>query len=117
MENNTSNKIDNLNQMIESTNLLDSVVNAFDYVYLNIKYAWYFNVLGYSKEKYLSDVADPVYDGLRDKGFLNKINTDVKSVSNTKLKLTQWRNKQMAKKKTAKKKVAKKKTAKKKSKK
>jgi hypothetical protein len=42
---------------------------------------------------------------------------NIKSVSNTKLLLTQWRNKQMAKKKTAKKKVAKKKTAKKKAKK
>jgi hypothetical protein len=42
---------------------------------------------------------------------------NIKSVSNTKLLLTQWRNKKMAKKKTAKKKVAKKKTAKKKSKK
>ena len=87
MENNTSNKIDNLNQRIESINLLDSVVNAFDYVYLSIKYAWYFNVLGYSKEKYLSDVADPIYDGLRDKGYLDKINTDVKSVSNSKVQV------------------------------
>ncbi len=91
MENNnsshTSNSIDNLNNTIESTNLLDAVMNSFYYVYLNIKYAWYFNILGYSKDKYLSDVADPVYDGLRDKGYLDKINTDVKSVSNSKVQV------------------------------
>ncbi len=56
-----------------SNNFLDVVVNGFYDAFLKIKYYWYFDVLGYSKDKYLTDVADPVYDGLRDKGRLDSI--------------------------------------------
>lgn len=65
-----------------SNNFLDIVVNGFYDAFLKIKYYWYFDVLGYSKDKYLSDVADPVYDGLRDKGILDNINSR-KSVIST----------------------------------
>ncbi len=66
----------------ESTNYLDKVYDFFYSIALGVKYNWYFQVLGYSKAKYLSDVADPVYDGLRDRGMLDSITGKVNSISN-----------------------------------
>ena len=68
---------------IGSNNFLDIVVNGFYDAFLKIKYQWYFDVLGYSKDKYLSDVADPVYDGLRDRGLLDSINNKKSIISIT----------------------------------
>lgn len=76
-----SDNLQDLNKSVENTNFLDSITNFFYNMYLQVKYTWYFNVLGYSKEKYLTDVADPVYDGLRDKGYLDKINVKVEGVT------------------------------------
>ncbi len=69
--------------MNNSNNFLDVVVNGFYDAFLKIKYHWYFDVLGYSKDKYLADVADPVYDGLRDKGLLDNINNSKSIISTT----------------------------------
>ncbi len=66
-----------------SNNFLDIAVNGFYDAFLKIKYYWYFDILGYSKDKYLSDVADPVYDGLRDKGLLDNINNKKSIISTT----------------------------------
>ena len=45
----------------------------FDKVYdglLWLKYVWYFDILGYDKEKYLNSVSNEIWDGLRDRDWL-----------------------------------------------
>ena len=46
----------------------------FDKIYdglLFLKYFWYFRVLGYDNEKYLAEVKSEVWDGLRDRNWLD----------------------------------------------
>lgn len=84
-ENKINNSINNAKDSIQNANFLDIVVNTYYDLVLGIRYNWYFKVLGYSKDKYLSDVADPVYDGLRDRGYLDKINSNVNDIASSKV--------------------------------
>ena len=84
-ENNVNNSINSIKDSVQNANFLDIAVNTYYDIVLTIRYNWYFKVLGYSKDKYLNEVADPVYDGLRDRGYLDKINSTVNDLASSKI--------------------------------
>ena len=84
-DNNVNNSIEGIKSSVENANFLDIAVNSYYDIVLTIRYNWYFKVLGYSKDQYLNDVADPVYDGLRDRGYLDKINSNVSDLASSKV--------------------------------